>query len=154
MTRTMSKALMGAAALILMSQPVQAQDGDLWLQCRTTSDESWNLIGDPADVNLIRPYNYIRVVSERSIFTYSGTVGNMGDVCRLPGASCAVSDEAISFQFDTDEGTNERGSINRRTGELTVVERDRNPHTGRPTRTGRLKATCRRIEDPRPPAAF
>jgi hypothetical protein len=153
MTTPLSKALMGAAALILVSQPVQAQDGDLWLQCRETSDQSWDLRGDPtSDRSTIGEYDYIRVGTDQSIWVYQGGGSQYSrwqiHDCTMASSACRIDQDTIAFRYTYDDP--QTVSVNRRTGQMVVVERDQR----RDARTGRRGYACSRTTDPRPPAAF
>lgn len=159
MTTPLSKALMGAAALILMSQPVQAQDGDLWLQCRTTSSEAWDVHGNRVGgTTRFTLFDYWRISSSISIVPYDsfddGTVIGRDNLCEASGAPCKVNDDVIAFQFRGNR-TLEEFSIDRRSTIMTVTKKiDRPGSQFHGTLIGRMMAQCSRTTDPRPPAAF
>lgn len=159
MSSTLSKALIGAGALFLTSQPVHAQDSELWLQCQETSNEGWDLHGNPRPRNWVSGYDYFRIVSQTSITGYarstSGEINSMGDICAQSSSSCSLDDDRISVRYQPHHRERHDVFINRRTGELTVTARyARSGSSFDGARTALMRASCTRTTDPRPPAAF
>ena len=159
MTTPLSKALIGAAALFLTSQPVHAQDGELWLRCQQTSNEGWDLGGNPRPRNWVSGYDYFRIISQNSITGYarstSGEIDSMGDICAQSSSSCSIDDDRISVRYQRYHRERHDVLINRRTGELTVTALYARPGSSFDgARTALMRASCTRTTDPRPPAAF
>lgn len=153
------KIVLGVAAFIWAAQPAHAQGGDLWLQCQQTSNEGWDIHGNPRPANWVSGYDYFRISSQTSITGYarstSGEIDSMGEICALSDSSCSVDEDRISVRYQRYDRERHDVLINRRTGELTVTARYARPGSSFDgARTALKRASCTRTTDPRPPAAF
>ncbi len=137
-----SLAAVVAAFASFAASGVMAQSGGetIWLECREGS-RGFN-----------QPYamaNNVLAVSNGGIVLYnlkrSGEIERWADLCTLESAACRINEDEIDARFFVPAGRYIL-NVNRRTGTFRIdpPEEEEEPWIGQ----------CRRIEDPRPPAAF
>lgn len=136
------------AALIAFTAPAVAHSNEtLWLRCTETS--STGRIGS---------YRYdILAISEveNSIVSYTIDEGQealprrWGDFCTEQNAVCTINSDQISVRFSFGQSARYTLTIDRRSG---VGAWRASGSSG--VQFGSQTSQCRRIDDPRPPAAF
>jgi hypothetical protein len=133
------------AVASLSAAPALAQSGNetFWLECLETAVIGSDSLNISVGFLSISPNSVVHYVRDNS---RAGGIRRWYDHCEELNAQCTMNDDEIvaRFSIPAEPDLEYTVRIDRRSGEYTRSSRDGN----------RVEGQCRRIADPRPPAAF